>query len=522
MNKVFLRNFFSKIVGKDCKIEQFKKINKSIHGRFDIYNGQSMFFKILGKNEARDEFINYLKISPVYPVPKMKFYYILKEWAVLIYDYEHFVDRRGLFFDSLNEKRYNKKSFEKLIKIYRRAFNLSKVYRKSYPLEKFFSGRVNSRLKDVLKNKAIKEILDYKIIINGENYKLNTRNLINETSSYFTRKRKELCFLSQGDPEPINLGTKPILFDFESSGINPLLAEFAIFLWGVFMEESYYALKYHKKAYRDRFDYRSLVKNKPKLRYKIDKKKRVLKMNLQYSISEVQKDMLLEYYNKFFKKVMGKDAERILGCLKYFMAMRILTTLNFDLYKKEDIYSSIAFLHLFYNLPVSNSLNRRDSLSKLMENKYIDSKPKKMRVRAVIISQGELSLVNRVRDGDVYYVFPGGGVEVGEDPKEALGRECLEEIGVQVSVRNRIYTLVESDGSTEEFYCCTIKGGKFGAGMGPEYTQYKGRGIYMPVNVSLSDIPNLRILPSVVAKKLYQNLKRYGNVRKIPFSELKR
>ncbi len=51
-------------------------------------------------------------------------------------------------------------------------------------------------------------------------------------------------------------------------------------------------------------------------------------------------------------------------------------------------------------------------------------------VYGVIIKDDKI-LLSRQWDG---YAFPGGGIELGEDMHEALGREMLEETGLQVKV----------------------------------------------------------------------------------------
>lgn len=48
---------------------------------------------------------------------------------------------------------------------------------------------------------------------------------------------------------------------------------------------------------------------------------------------------------------------------------------------------------------------------------------------AIIVQDGKIALIKRVRDDEVYYVFPGGGIEEGETSEEATKREIYEELG---------------------------------------------------------------------------------------------
>ena len=75
--------------------------------------------------------------------------------------------------------------------------------------------------------------------------------------------------------------------------------------------------------------------------------------------------------------------------------------------------------------------------------------------RAVILRDGKVAMVHSRRFG--YYKFPGGGIEAGETPEEAMIRETREETGLTVrreSVRpyGRVHRVQRSDRDpTERF-----------------------------------------------------------------------
>jgi len=89
------------------------------------------------------------------------------------------------------------------------------------------------------------------------------------------------------------------------------------------------------------------------------------------------------------------------------------------------------------------------------------------RVRAVIIRGNSMLLIHRVKAGEEYWVFPGGGLEeVDSSPQEGLKRECLEELGVAVEIDD---LLMENGG--QSFYLCRIVAGEIGTGKGSEFSR---------------------------------------------------
>lgn len=124
----------------------------------------------------------------------------------------------------------------------------------------------------------------------------------------------------------------------------------------------------------------------------------------------------------------------------------------------------------------------------------------KKRVRAVIVQDKSILLIRRIKADKEYWVFPGGGVEdLDASPKDALVRECKEEIGVDVNV-DRLLTeeiLHSPTGDqSESFFICRILGGVVGTGDGPEFSRdSKLSGTYRPEWVPLAVLPSMNVMP---------------------------
>ncbi|PFD41071.1 DNA mismatch repair protein MutT [Bacillus cereus] len=119
---------------------------------------------------------------------------------------------------------------------------------------------------------------------------------------------------------------------------------------------------------------------------------------------------------------------------------------------------------------------------------------------AIIIQEGKIALIKRVRESEMYFVFPGGGIEEGETPEEATKREVYEELGIHIQVNNLI-AKVEYKG-TEYYYDAYVTGGVFGSGNGEEF-ELKDRGSYIPVWMPIKELLNINIKPYDVAKSVF-------------------
>jgi 8-oxo-dGTP pyrophosphatase MutT (NUDIX family) len=119
----------------------------------------------------------------------------------------------------------------------------------------------------------------------------------------------------------------------------------------------------------------------------------------------------------------------------------------------------------------------------------------------VLIENNKVGLIKRIRDGTVYYVFPGGGIEVGENPEIAAKREAFEELGVKVNV-DKCFQKVEFNG-TQYFFLAEIIEGTFGTGQGEEYTgEKRDRGTYLPIWVDIEKLSSLDVKSKEVALKV--------------------
>ena len=126
-----------------------------------------------------------------------------------------------------------------------------------------------------------------------------------------------------------------------------------------------------------------------------------------------------------------------------------------------------------------------------------------MRVRsaAILIQNNSLALMERRRDGRHYFSFPGGGVDAGETPEQAVVREAREELGIEVRVI-RLAVEVWFRGNQQFFFLVEQTGGTFGTGTGEEFasTADPARGTYDPIWMPLEQVTAQNVLPKQVAE----------------------
>lgn len=73
----------------------------------------------------------------------------------------------------------------------------------------------------------------------------------------------------------------------------------------------------------------------------------------------------------------------------------------------------------------------------------------RLRASAVLVKNESILLIRRENARGLYYVFPGGGIESGENAEQAVIREMREEAGIDVVTEGVMYhTINDFDDNT--------------------------------------------------------------------------
>ncbi|WP_145325662.1 NUDIX domain-containing protein [Paenibacillus xylanexedens] len=137
-------------------------------------------------------------------------------------------------------------------------------------------------------------------------------------------------------------------------------------------------------------------------------------------------------------------------------------------------------------------------------------KPIRNSAKAVIVQDARLLVIRLEDQYGTAYVFPGGGQEKGEELKDAVARECLEEIGQAVNVgellhireyigKNHEFAEWDADIHQVEFYfACSLKD--------PEATIFEGSNPddnQVAVEwIALGELSQIRLYPKTIGELL--------------------
>lgn len=121
------------------------------------------------------------------------------------------------------------------------------------------------------------------------------------------------------------------------------------------------------------------------------------------------------------------------------------------------------------------------------------------RVAGIIIKDNNILLMERVKNGKHYWVFPGGGKNKDESYATALRREIMEESGINIAVLKTLYKNNAPKQKEIYFKCRYISGEPK---LSPDSVEYertiKEKQFYSPQWKEISYLPYLDILPHII------------------------
>lgn len=129
------------------------------------------------------------------------------------------------------------------------------------------------------------------------------------------------------------------------------------------------------------------------------------------------------------------------------------------------------------------------------------------RATAIIIHKDKILLMKRNKYGKKYYAFIGGGVEQGEDPKNAAVRETYEETSVKINIDKQLKILDTPANQTHFVYLGNYISGEpmLQKGTNEFNSNAKGKNTYQPIWINIADLKKLIVYPEFIKTFLLNN-----------------
>lgn len=149
------------------------------------------------------------------------------------------------------------------------------------------------------------------------------------------------------------------------------------------------------------------------------------------------------------------------------------------------------------------------------------SRQMRHRVVGIIIKDRNILLMRRLKNGQEYYIFPGGGVEENESLEKALKREMKEELSIDIENPELMFELENqlkdkygghmTGYPNEHYFLITNFSGKPELG-GPEKERMDDKNQYFLEWLEVADAKKIEeienLYPKEAVKKLVEFLRR--------------
>jgi len=127
-----------------------------------------------------------------------------------------------------------------------------------------------------------------------------------------------------------------------------------------------------------------------------------------------------------------------------------------------------------------------------------------MRATAVIIKDGLILLIHRFFKNKEYFALPGGGVEEGETPEQAVIREIKEETNFDAHINKKLWEFYENyDKRIHHYFLVTDFSGDMELG-GPEAIKNSKENSYSLEWHNIKDISRLKIEPEEGKNRIFK------------------
>ncbi len=312
-----------------------------------VIGDNKVFFKIMPKERANGEIEGYNQLTG-YPMPSLISRHESGDKSVLLYEYEETIgDNEGLLTDAIFSDGINV-NMDEINAIQQSIFLKTLVQEKGEcPNDFLFLERIKPGGRYDMWYPDLEE---RNFVVNGGE-EISLDSIVGSIRKFHETYTERFKVLSPGDPSEVNIGTKPVFFDYEMGGMNDFIGETAVFLYGMLMEGSYFSPKYHPQAYHMHENVLSTISDHEPKQLSYNTSQNTTQIDFELQIPEVRQMLIQNYMGDVVKPVLDKAGiSDFHGMLKHYLVPRIICVHDPNKLNKDDSHLSLGLaVELFQN-----------------------------------------------------------------------------------------------------------------------------------------------------------------------------